>query len=42
MLPKLGLIHSFQVDLSTGDLTSGERGRQLIGLNTAYMLYDFG
>ncbi|WP_174558995.1 TolC family outer membrane protein [Acinetobacter bouvetii] len=28
--------------LSTGDLTSGERGRQLISLNASQLLYDFG
>lgn len=28
--------------LSTADLTSGERGRQLISLNATQMLYDFG
>lgn len=28
--------------ISTGDLTSGERGRQLISLSATQMLYDFG
>ena len=28
--------------LSTGDFTTGERGRQLISLNATQMLYDFG
>ena len=28
--------------LGTGDLTSGERGRQVISLNATQMLYDFG
>ena len=28
--------------MSTGDLSSGERGRQLISLNASQMLYDFG
>ena len=28
--------------ISTGDMTTGERGRQLISLNATQMLYDFG
>lgn len=28
--------------VSTGDMTTGERGRQLISLNVTQMLYDFG
>ncbi|MEB3755118.1 TolC family protein [Acinetobacter sp. MD2(2019)] len=28
--------------ISTGDMTTGERGRQLISLNVTQMLYDFG
>ncbi|WP_180075106.1 TolC family protein [Acinetobacter sp. YH12254] len=28
--------------LGTGDLTSGERGRQVVSLNATQMLYDFG
>ncbi|NOX14338.1 TolC family protein, partial [Shigella sonnei] len=28
--------------LSTGDMTTGERGRQLLSLNAIQMLYDFG
>lgn len=28
--------------ISTADLTKGEKGRQLIGLNATQMLYDFG
>ncbi|MEG2431796.1 MAG: TolC family protein, partial [Acinetobacter sp.] len=28
--------------ISTGDMTTGERGRQLISLNAIQMLYDFG
>jgi outer membrane protein, adhesin transport system len=28
--------------LGTGDLTSGERGRQVVSLNVTQMLYDFG
>ena len=28
--------------IGTGDLTSGERGRQIVSLNATQMLYDFG
>ena len=28
--------------IGTGDLTSGERGRQMVSLNATQMLYDFG
>ncbi|EFM0018163.1 TPA: TolC family protein [Escherichia coli] len=28
--------------ISTGDMTSGERGRQLLSLNATQMVYDFG
>ncbi|WP_151980121.1 TolC family protein [Acinetobacter guerrae] len=28
--------------ISTGDMTSGERGRQLLNLNATQMVYDFG
>ncbi|MGA8882738.1 MAG: TolC family protein [Acinetobacter sp.] len=32
----------FSGGISTGDMTTGERGRQLISLNATQMLYDFG
>ncbi|WP_413228045.1 TolC family outer membrane protein [Acinetobacter terrestris] len=39
---KAGYYPQLSGGLSTGDLSSGERGRQLISLNASQMLYDFG
>ena len=39
---KAGYYPQLSGGLSTGDLSSGERGRQLISLNATQMLYDFG
>ncbi|NNG81835.1 TolC family outer membrane protein [Acinetobacter sp. ANC 5378] len=39
---KSGYYPQISGGISTGDLSSGERGRQLIGLNATQMLYDFG
>ena len=39
---KAGYYTQLSGGLSTGDLSSGERGRQLISLNATQMLYDFG
>ena len=38
---KAGYYPQLSGGLSTGDLSSGERGRQLISLNATQMLYDF-
>lgn len=39
---KAGYYPQISAGLSTGDMTSGERGRQLVNLNATQMLYDFG
>ena len=39
---KAGYYPQLSGGMSTGDMTSGERGRQLISLNATQMLYDFG
>ena len=39
---KAGYYPQLSGGLSTGDLSSGERGHQLISLNATQMLYDFG
>lgn len=39
---KAGYYPQISGGISTGDFTSGERGRQLIGINATQMLYDFG
>ncbi|OUY08052.1 TolC family protein [Acinetobacter populi] len=39
---KAGYYPQLSGGITTGDFTSGERGRQLIGLTATQMLYDFG
>lgn len=39
---KAGYYPQLSAGVSTGDMTSGERGRQLLNLNATQMLYDFG
>ncbi len=39
---KAGYYPQLSGGLSTGDMTTGERGRQLLSLNAIQMLYDFG
>ncbi|MCR4532709.1 TolC family protein [Acinetobacter venetianus] len=39
---KAGYYPQFSGGISTGDLTTGEKGRQLLSLNATQMLYDFG
>lgn len=39
---KAGYYPQLSGGVSTGDLTTGERGRQLLSLNATQMLYDFG
>lgn len=39
---RAGYYPQLNAGLSTGDMTSGERGRQLFNLNATQMLFDFG
>lgn len=39
---RAGYYPQLSAGLSTGDMTSGERGRQLFNLNATQMLFDFG
>lgn len=39
---KAGYYPQLSGGVSTGDLTTGERGRQLLSLNATQMVYDFG
>lgn len=39
---RAGYYPQLSAGVSTGDMTSGERGRQLLNLNATQMLYDFG
>lgn len=39
---RAGYYPQLSAGVSTGDMTSGERGRQLINLSATQMLYDFG
>ncbi|WP_347005712.1 TolC family protein [Acinetobacter sp. ANC 3882] len=41
-LAKAGYYPQLSGGVTTGDLTTGERGRQLLSLNATQMLYDFG
>ena len=41
-IAKAGYYPQLSAGLSTGDMTSGERGKQLVNLSASQMLFDFG